>query len=79
MHSVSVFGFVPSGPSDSDRIRDCHADFAYFADVEEVLLAVGAVRNGDQRLARRRAEVGTPASSKIRQGGDAADEDSDWD
>ncbi|KAF2741362.1 thioredoxin-like protein [Polyplosphaeria fusca] len=48
------------------------------ADVEQVLVKVGAIRHGDPR-AKREVDATEHTDSKIRRGQSGADEDSDWD
>jgi hypothetical protein len=58
-----------------------HADLGDYADLERVLVDVGAVRLGDQRLRRKDEEEETSAG-KIRRGNAPSKEDeddSDWD
>lgn len=48
--------------------------------MEKVLVDVGAIRLGDQRLMKRSNESEDTNVGKIRQGNtNAADDDSDWD
>jgi hypothetical protein len=50
-----------------------------FADVEKLLVDVGAVKLGDQRLQRKKDDD-EPSTSGIRQGAPTGDDDdSDWD
>lgn len=63
-----------SNPGDS-------ADYDFVTDVEQLLVDIGAVRIGDARLRRNKADGDADTStSKIRQGESAVDpDDSDWD
>jgi hypothetical protein len=64
-------------PSAATRRTNTVADFA--ADVEKLLVDVGAVRLGDQRLQRRKDDEES-STSGIRQGTTTGDDDdSDWD
>ena len=50
------------------------------ADLEKVMVAVGAVRLNDQRLQHTKEHDAGASSTKIRQGTTGGDEDdSDWD
>jgi hypothetical protein len=50
-----------------------------YADLEKLLIDIGAVKRGDQRL-QKKAEATDASTSKIRQSKTTGDdEDSDWD
>lgn len=73
-----------SVPAYSRTVSETHpysqifADFG--ADLEKVLVDVGAVRNGDPRLQRNKAGKAEVETGKIRQGNTSRDDDdSDWD